>query len=48
MDHLEFIKLLLAKGADVNVRVCGTQSTPTNVRGRQHRDAHQLHHAVAV
>jgi ankyrin repeat protein len=28
MDHLEFIKLLLAKGADVNVRVCGTQSTP--------------------
>jgi uncharacterized protein len=29
MDHLEFIKLLLAKNADVNVRVCGTQSTPT-------------------
>jgi len=28
MDHLDFIKLLLAKGADVNVRVCGTQSTP--------------------
>jgi len=29
MDHLDFIKLLLAKNADVNVRVCGTQSTPT-------------------
>jgi ankyrin repeat protein len=28
MDHLEYIKLLLAKNADVNVRVCGTQSTP--------------------
>jgi ankyrin repeat protein len=24
MDHLDFIKLLLAKGANVNVRVCGT------------------------
>ena len=33
MDHLEFIKLLLAKNADVNVRVCGTQSTPTNCVG---------------
>jgi ankyrin repeat protein len=29
MDHLEFIKLLLAKNADVNVRVCGTASTAT-------------------
>jgi len=33
MDHLEFIKLLLAKNADVNVRVCGTQSTATNCVG---------------
>jgi len=33
MDHLEFIKLLLAKNADVNVRVCGTQSTPANCVG---------------
>jgi ankyrin repeat protein len=33
MDHLEFIKLLLAKNADVNVRVCGTQSTPTTCVG---------------
>jgi ankyrin repeat protein len=33
MDHLEFIKLLLAKNADVNVRVCGAQSTPTNCVG---------------
>ncbi|MEO8099443.1 MAG: ankyrin repeat domain-containing protein [Acidobacteriota bacterium] len=28
IDHLEYIKLLLAKGADVNVRVCGTRSAP--------------------
>jgi ankyrin repeat protein len=33
MDHLEFIKLLVAKGADVNVRVCGTSSTPEACRG---------------
>jgi ankyrin repeat protein len=33
MDHLDFIKLLLAKNADVNVRVCGTQSTATNCVG---------------
>ncbi len=26
MDQLEYIKLLIAKGADVNVRVCGTRS----------------------
>ncbi len=28
MDHLEFIKLLLDKGANVNARVCGSQSKP--------------------
>ena len=28
MDHMEFIKLLIAKGANVNARVCGVQSTP--------------------
>jgi ankyrin repeat protein len=33
MDHLDFIKLLLAKNADVNVRVCGTQSTATTCSG---------------
>ncbi len=33
MDHLDYIKLLLAKNADVNVRVCGTQSTPTTCVG---------------
>ena len=27
MDHLEIIKLLLDKGANVNARICGTQST---------------------
>jgi ankyrin repeat protein len=27
MDHLDYIKLLIGKGANVNVRVCGTQST---------------------
>jgi ankyrin repeat protein len=27
MDHLEFIKQLIAHGADVNARVCGTKST---------------------
>ena len=29
MDHLEFIKLLIAKGANVNTRVCGAASTST-------------------
>jgi ankyrin repeat protein len=33
MDHLEFIKLLVAKGANVNGRVCGTQSTPQECKG---------------
>jgi len=33
MDHLDFIKLLLAKNADVNVRVCGTQSTANTCVG---------------
>jgi cytohesin len=33
MDHLEYIKLLLDKGADVNARVCGAKSTPTNCTG---------------
>jgi uncharacterized protein len=30
MDHLEYIKLLLAKGADPNIRVCGTRSNLTS------------------
>lgn len=33
MDHLEFIKLLIAKGANVNARVCGVQSTPAKCVG---------------
>ena len=27
MDHLDFIKLLIGKGANVNARICGTDST---------------------
>jgi ankyrin repeat protein len=27
MDHLDYIKLLIDKGANVNARICGTQST---------------------
>jgi ankyrin repeat protein len=33
MDHLEFIKLLLDRGADVNARVCGVESTPEQCKG---------------
>jgi uncharacterized protein len=33
MDHLDFIKLLLAKGADVNARICGTESTDKQCKG---------------
>jgi len=33
MDHLEFIKKLIAKGADVNIRVCGKASTATQCNG---------------
>jgi ankyrin repeat protein len=33
MDHLIFIKALLDKGANVNVRVCGIKSTPENCTG---------------
>ena len=33
MDQLEFIKFLIAKGADVNVRVCGTRSAPPACAG---------------
>jgi ankyrin repeat protein len=33
MDHLEYIKLLLDHGADVNARVCGVQSTPQKCVG---------------
>lgn len=28
MDHLEYIKLLLAKGANPNIRICGVNSKP--------------------
>jgi ankyrin repeat protein len=33
MDHLEFIKLLIDRGANVNARVCGVKSTPTSCVG---------------
>jgi len=33
MDHLEFIKLLVAKGANVNARICGAESTPKECKG---------------
>jgi ankyrin repeat protein len=33
LDHLEFIKALIAHGADVNARVCGTKSTATVCAG---------------
>jgi ankyrin repeat protein len=33
MDHLDFIQLLIAKGADVNARICGAESTPEECMG---------------
>lgn len=33
MDQLEFIKLLVDKGADVNARICGVESTPEECKG---------------
>jgi ankyrin repeat protein len=33
MDHLEIIQLLLDKGANVNARICGSQSTPDKCVG---------------
>ena len=33
MDHLDFIKLLIAKGANVNARICGAESTPEDCKG---------------
>lgn len=33
MDHLDFIKLLLAHGANVNARICGVESTPQACKG---------------
>jgi len=33
MDHLAYIKLLLAKGANVNARICGVRSTPEQCTG---------------
>ncbi len=33
MDHLDLIKLLLDKGADVNARVCGVKSTAAQCQG---------------
>lgn len=33
MDHLDYIKLLLAKGAKVNTRICGVESTLKECKG---------------
>jgi ankyrin repeat protein len=33
MDHLDYIKLLIEKGANVNARVCGATSTPEKCSG---------------
>jgi ankyrin repeat protein len=33
MDHLDFIKLLIAKGANVNARVCGAESSEKECKG---------------
>jgi uncharacterized protein len=33
MDHLDYIKLLIDKGANVNARICGVKSTPTECNG---------------
>jgi uncharacterized protein len=33
MDHLDFIQLLLAKGANVNARICGVESKPDKCSG---------------
>ena len=33
MDHLDYIRLLLAKGANVNARICGAASTPAKCAG---------------
>jgi len=33
MDHLDLIKLLIGRGANVNARVCGEESTPQRCQG---------------
>src|SRR5579871_2566612 len=33
IDHLDYIKFLLAKGANVNARICGVQSTAKDCKG---------------
>jgi ankyrin repeat protein len=33
MDHLDYIKLLIAKGANVNARICGVQSKSNDCTG---------------
>jgi ankyrin repeat protein len=33
MDHLDFIRLLLKRGAKVNARICGVESTPQRCKG---------------
>jgi ankyrin repeat protein len=33
MDHFEYIKMLVEKGANVNARICGKASTPQDCKG---------------
>lgn len=33
MDHMDYIKLLVDHGANVNARICGVQSTPKECKG---------------
>lgn len=35
LDHLEYIKLLLARGANPNIRVCGSRSNPAGTSDAQ-------------
>ena len=39
MDHLDFIKLLIAKGANVNARVCGKRRLRQSARATAPRPA---------
>ena len=48
MDHLDFIKLLVSRGANVNARICGVESTAATMQRRQYRNANDLHHAMAL
>ncbi len=48
MDHFDFIKLLIAKGANVNARICGKAIDREGMQRGQHGNPHHLHHAMAL